>query len=274
MCGCIATAMAKACLGACPKLGVINGDNGLCSEDGDGRKGTRHRRHKAKLCILVFSPSESCRGLSCVPKTAACRRPARMRPPGQPRWRRRSAPRAPGDGLTWSSALAARSSRPQRPTPSPRSAAVLFLCDEHPVAVLCCGTDDGVASRVLRFSRLASTLLPQAWRSRSRSSSGRYPLYRARFMRISYGRSRLQMCASCFVLMRQHDGTIGSGHGAARTRQEAGHLGRYGARRSCELYGSYLRSCQCPRYRTATEAARRMGVCSVHECVWGRLWVR
>ena len=110
--------------------------------------------------------------------------------------------------------------------------------------------------------------------AKSKQQWSRYPLYWARSMRISYGRSRLQMCASCFVLMRQHDGTIGSGHGAARTRQEAGHIGRYGARRSCELYGSYLRSCQCPRYRTATEAARRMGVCSVHECVWGRLWVR
>ena len=39
------------------------------------------------------------------------------------------------------------------------------------------------------------------------------------------------MCASGFDLMYQLDGTIGSGHGAARTRQEAGHLGRYGARR-------------------------------------------
>ena len=45
------------------------------------------------------------------------------------------------------------------------------------------------------------------------------------------------MCASCFVLMHQLDGTIRRGHGAARTRQEAAHIGRYGARRSCELYG-------------------------------------
>ena len=176
--------------------------------------------------------------------------------------------------MAWSSALAARSSRAQRPESPPHGAAVQFLCDEHPAAALWCGTDDGVASHVLRCSRFASALLPQAWRSPRRSSSGRYPLYPARFMRILYGRSRLQMCASCFVLMHQLDGTIRSGHGAARTRQEAAHLGRYGARRSRELYGSYLRSDPCPRYRTATDAAPRMRVCVVHERVWGRLWVR
>ena len=133
--------------------------------------------------------------------------------------------------MAWSSALAARSSRPQRPTPSLHGAAAQFLCDEHPAAALWCGTDDGVASRVLRCSRFVSELLPQAWRSPRRSSSGRYLLYPAQFMRILYGRSRLQMCASCFVLMHQLDGTIRSGRGAARTRQEAAHLGWYGARR-------------------------------------------
>ena len=82
------------------------------------------------------------------------------------------------------------------------------------------------------------------------------------------------MRASCFDLMHQLDGTIRRGHEAARTRQEAAHLGRYGAHRSCELYGSYLRSCQCPRYRTATDAAPRMRVCGLLKHVLGRLWVR
>ena len=39
------------------------------------------------------------------------------------------------------------------------------------------------------------------------------------------------MCASCFVLMHQLDGTIRSGHGAARTHQETGRIGLYG--RAC-----------------------------------------
>ena len=82
------------------------------------------------------------------------------------------------------------------------------------------------------------------------------------------------MCASGFDLMYQLDGTIGSGHGAARTRQEAGHLGRYGARRSRELSGSFLWSGPCPRYRTANDAAPRMGVCGIHERFLGGLWVR
>ena len=84
---------------------------------------------------------------------------------------------------------------------------------------------------MLRCSRLALALPPLAWQSPSRSSSGCYPLHAARFICILYGRSRLQMCASCFVLMHQLDGTIRSGRGAARTRQEAAHLGWYGARR-------------------------------------------
>jgi len=82
------------------------------------------------------------------------------------------------------------------------------------------------------------------------------------------------MCASCFDLMHQLDGTIGSGHGTARTSQEAVHLGWYGARRSRELYGSFLGSGLCPRYRTATDAAPRMGVCGIHERFLGGLWVR
>ena len=47
------------------------------------------------------------------------------------------------------------------------------------------------------------------------------------------------MCASCFDLMHQLVGAIGSGHGTARTRQEGGHIGRYGARRSRKLSGLF-----------------------------------